>query len=183
MKIYGLRREDITLENVFRGLMAYPYFPVQWDTLKADITFKEIDPHEIVELSKDCKVVSFPTVHPGGNLAYAIHGGGKKVVYLTDLDHGKMDLNELMDFIKYADLLIYDANFTQEEYEMDQYEGWGHSTWEFGLELAKEAYVKHLVIFHHGVQRKIEEMRELETVLYRETIHVSVAREGMTLRL
>lgn len=183
LNIYGLKREDITLENVFRGLMAYPYFPVTWDTMNADISFTELVPHEIVALSKECKVVTFPTVHPGGNLAYAIHAGGKKMVYLTDLDHGAMDYQEIIDFIKYADLLVYDANFTQDEYEMEQYEGWGHSTWEFGLELAKEAYVKHLMIFHHGVHRQKDDLRELETTLYQETIHVSVAREGMTLRL
>jgi len=183
LTIYGLRREDVTLENVFRGLMAYPYFPVPWETLKADIRFNELDPHDVVKLSSDCKVVSFPTVHPGGNLAYAVEGHDKKMVYLTDLDHGKMDRNEILEFIKDADLLIYDANFTQKEYEMDQYEGWGHSTWEFGLNISKEAGVKHLVIFHHGVHRKKDEMRELETVLYQETLRVSVAREGTTFRL
>jgi len=183
LTIYGLKRDDVSLEKVFRGLMAYPYFPVPWETLKADIQFRELEPREIVELDYGCKVVSFPTVHPGGNLAYAIHGDGKKVVYLTDLDHGAMDIGEIIDFIKYADILIYDANFNQEEYEMDQYEGWGHSTWEYGLAMAKEAFVKHLVIFHHGVHRKKEELRELETILYQETMHVSVAREGMTLRL
>ena len=183
LTIYGLRRADITLENVFRGLMAYPYFPVTWDTMKADITFNELDPHDVVQLSKNCKVVSFPTVHPGGNLAYSIESYGKKMVYLTDLDHAKMDQSELLAFVKDADILIYDANFNQKEYELEQYEGWGHSTWEYGLQLSKMADVKHLIIFHHGVHRKKEDMRELETVLYTEQMRVSVAREGMTLRL
>lgn len=183
LQIYGLRRNDITLEQVFRGLMAYPYFPVPWETMKADISFHELDPHDIVDLPEGCKVKAFPTAHPGGNLAYAIYGGGKKMVYLTDLDHGEMDIDEIIDFVSHADLLVFDSNFNQKEYEMDMYAGWGHSTWEFGLELARMAYVKHLIIFHHGVHRKKEEMRELETVLYQESMHVSVAREGMTLRL
>lgn len=183
LHIYGLKRKDITLEGVFKGLMAYPYFPVGWDTLKADISFTELEPRDVVSLSENCKVVSFPTVHPGGNLAYAVHGNGKKMVYLTDLDHAQMDEAELEAFVKDADVLIYDANFTQEEYEMDRYEGWGHSTWEYGLKLAKKAGVKHLSIFHHGVQRKKEEMHELETTLYQKEMRVSVAREGMTLRL
>lgn len=183
MKIYGLKRENITLESVFRGLMVYPYFPVSWETMNADISFEELEPHDVVHLTKNCKVVSFPTDHPGGNLAYSIESYGKKVVYLTDLDHANMDQGELLKFVKDADLLIYDSNFNQSEYELDQYAGWGHSTWEYGLELSKMADVKHLLIFHHGVHRKKEEMRELETTLYQEAIRVSVAREGMTLRL
>ncbi len=183
MHIYGLKRENITLEQVFRGLMAYPYFPVGWETMKADIQFVELNPYDVVELSENCRVESFPTSHPGGNLAYAIYGNGKKMVYMTDLDHSKMDDASMIEFVKDADLMIYDANFTQEEYEMDRYAGWGHSTWEFGRDLAKRTGVKHLSIFHHGVQRKKEEMHELETVLYQENMHISVAREGMTLRL
>ena len=45
-----------------------------------------------------------------------------------------------------ADLVIYDGMFSEAEY--DRCQGWGHSTWQKGVELCQAADVKALAIFH-----------------------------------
>lgn len=181
--IYGLRRPDTSLEGIYKGLLQYPYFPVDWSAVKADIRFQEINPHETVELKGGCKVVSFPTNHPGGNLAYAVEFNGKRLVYMTDLDHNGMDEAALVAFMKDADLLLYDSNFSQVEYELPQYAGWGHSTWEKAVELREKANVEKLVLFHHGIHRTLGDLHILEGLIESEGGHVILAREGMRFSL
>jgi ribonuclease BN (tRNA processing enzyme) len=59
---------------------------------------------------------------------------------------GKRD-SELVSLARDADLVVYDATFTEEEITTRQ--GWGHSTWVRGIRLADEAGARQLCLFHH----------------------------------
>ncbi len=181
--VYGLHREDTSLEAIFKGLMGYPYFPVGWEAVNADISFQELEPTESVFLSEACQVHTFPTSHPGGNLAYKVTCHGKSFVYMTDLDHKDTDQEALLAFIDHTDLMIYDANFTQSEYEQKRYKGWGHSTWEKAVEFQQKAKVKQLVIFHHGIHRTQVDLQILEEELAKLSDQVVLAKEGMVFSL
>jgi ribonuclease BN (tRNA processing enzyme) len=52
---------------------------------------------------------------------------------------------------KRADLLIYDTQFTPEEYAVRPH--WGHSRPSDAIEIAREAKVKQLCLFHHAPMR------------------------------
>ncbi|MER3485943.1 MAG: MBL fold metallo-hydrolase, partial [Chloroflexota bacterium] len=59
--------------------------------------------------------------------------------------------SRLIAFAKDTDLLIHDAQFTQEEYVSMPVprQGWGHSTPEMAIAVAKAANAKRLALFHH----------------------------------
>ena len=59
---------------------------------------------------------------------------------------GTPDQN-ILDLIEGADLVIYDSTYTEEEFPGKV--GWGHSTWNEGMNLCRAANVKKLAIFHH----------------------------------
>lgn len=182
--IYGEKREAFPLEKVLKKMMSPPYFPVTWDTLQAEIDFFELESEQRIDISKDCWVQTLSTFHPGGNLAYAVHSKQKKMVYLTDMDHAGMDENDILSFVKSADVLIYDGNFSQDEYISERYAGWGHSTWEKAVEISKKAGVKKLVVFHHGIHRTKTEMEFIENCLEQEeNLDAVLAREGMVIHL
>ena len=69
--------------------------------------------------------------------------------------------------------------YTDEKYA--RYIGWGHSTWQEGVRLARAAGVKRLVIFHHDPEHEDDMLdavgRELEQALPGSV----VAREGLVL--
>ena len=65
-------------------------------------------------------------------------------------------MNKSLSAERRADLLIHDGEFTPAEYE-SQVE-WGHSTYVAALELAMEAGVKQLGLFHHNQDRFDPEM-------------------------
>ena len=72
-------------------------------------------------------------------------------MYATDTEHFACVDPTLKKLASGADILIYDAQYTPEEYP--QKVGWGHSTWAAGIELARAAAVPQLVLFHHDPGR------------------------------
>src|SRR5262249_22092099 len=71
------------------------------------------------------------------------------VVYATDNEPGAPDFDRnVRKLAEGADVFIYDAQFTPYEYA-NQRRGWGHSTWREAVNIANEAGVKQLVLFHH----------------------------------
>jgi ribonuclease BN (tRNA processing enzyme) len=55
--------------------------------------------------------------------------------------------NKYLDFIRGADLLLADAQYTREEYA--NFIGFGHSFMEYAIDNAFQANVKKLLLFHH----------------------------------
>ncbi len=93
-------------------------------------------------------VAAMPGNHPGGCLVFRIEYRGKCVVYATDFEHEETSFARLTDFAHGADLLLYDAQYTQREYELHR--GYGHSTAEKGLELMERSGAKRLLLVHHA---------------------------------
>ena len=93
-------------------------------------------------------VVSRSLNHPQGNLGFRIMDGEGVFAYVSDTEHFEDKVDErVVELVKDADVMVYDAQFTPEQYP--QRKGWGHSTWKVGAELARMANVKTLVLFHH----------------------------------
>jgi ribonuclease BN (tRNA processing enzyme) len=93
----------------------------------------------------------------------------------------------MVEFVRGARVLIHDSTYTTEEY--DHHRGWGHSTYRDTVELALEAGVGTLVLFHHE-PRRTDEMLDACLAECRALVksrggalQVVVAAEGLTLTL
>jgi ribonuclease BN (tRNA processing enzyme) len=133
-----------------------------------------------------------PLNHPNGGYGYKFMERGKTFVFLTDneLDfhhEGGLSRGQYLEFCRGADLLLHDAQYTEEEYKITR--GWGHSTMGQATDLAIEAGVKSLGLFHHDpdhsddeINRQVESCRErikLETG----TVECFATAEGMEIDL
>jgi phosphoribosyl 1,2-cyclic phosphodiesterase len=121
-----------------------------------------------------------PLIHPGRATGYRLEYGDSAIAYVTDTEHrvGKLDRNVLA-LADHADLMIYDGNFTDDEY--GAHVGWGHSTWQEGVRLAEAASVKTLAVFHHDPDHDddfLDEVAKEADALRPGTV---IAREGMVL--
>jgi ribonuclease BN (tRNA processing enzyme) len=178
--------------------MQYDYFPVSMSAFEADINFKEIS-EETISFGSVIVDWEEQVCHPGGSVRYRVNLSGKKVVYATDVElnlifgseksnEGNKGLaQEYLDFIYKADLLIADGQFTEEEYATKV--GWGHSSIPVILDLAYQAKVKQLAIFHHDPQHSDKFLDDL-WFANRSRYHFDIgrmevfwAREGMTLSI
>jgi len=133
-------------EKYLSGLMTGRYFPIKFKETPSRKIFKKIPERrfKIGELE-----VSFcPLRHPQGCLSYKIQDREKRIVFATDTEHPQDGLDErLVAFARRADILIYDAMFTPEEYNSGR-QGWGHSTWFEATKVASEAGVLNLYLSH-----------------------------------
>lgn len=152
-----------TLAGVLAGQMEFTYFPVALDQLPAAIEYKDLS--EGVYEFDGVRVVTQFLNHPAISLAYRIEADGVVVVYACDHEpfavplwregarrgyiesilHGGDRQHAL--FLRHADLLIHDAQYTPQEYPAKK--NWGHSTYEYAVELAAAADVRRLALTHH----------------------------------
>jgi ribonuclease BN (tRNA processing enzyme) len=132
------------------------------------------------------RVRAAPLNHPGGVYGYRIEHEGVSVVYATDTEHYACPDPHLVELARGADILIYDAMYTPEEYAGrvgPAKVGWGHSTWEAGVAVADGAGVGRLVLFHHDPQRDDEGVRAIERRAQLARPGTLAAREGESLVL
>ena len=93
--------------------------------------------------------------------------------------------DKLVAFARSATVLVHDTTYTTEEYA--SHRGWGHSTYRDGVELALEAGVETLVLFHHEPRRTDDQLdAEVDAcrAMVQErggTLQVMAAAEGLTL--
>ncbi len=190
-QLYGAKKVFERLENTLKGQMEYQYFPIELDNMGADIHFHELQ--EVPLTIGKNTILPQQLNHPNGVLAYRLENesGDKVVVYASDTEHyedGELDVN-VLKIAKDADIFIYDAMYTPEEYagtpqtgQMPKI-GWGHSTWLEGTRLAKAANVKQLILFHHDPGHSDEFLREVEKLAQAEFPNTLLAVEGLELEL
>lgn len=148
--VRGGPRAKRSLRGYLQHQMETPYFPVRFNAMKAvfDFTHGEPDKRKIGSV----EIIPMGLSHPGGCYGFKVLEGGKSFVFFTDheLDfrhEGGLDKAEYVDFCKDTDLLIHDAQYTDEEYRSTR--GWGHSTFGSATAFGTNANVKRLGIFHH----------------------------------
>lgn len=129
--------------------MLNPNFPVPLQIMGAELKFFDLEISQPVQIG-DIVVENALLNHPGEAVGYRINWQGYTAAYVTDTEHFPDRFDENVLFLaRQADVLIYDATYTDEEYYSDKSSkiGWGHSTWQEAVKIAKAAQVKKLVIF------------------------------------
>ena len=149
------------IEGFLRQQMKEPFFPIGFDTFGASISFEEHKPGDTIEVC-DSRITLFEQNHPGMSYGYRIENGKSAMVYSTDCEHtNEAHLKDypFLDFIRNANLLVFDAPYTLSE-SIGNREHWGHSSNVMGVELAARAEVEKLAIFHHDPNATDENISE-----------------------
>lgn len=177
-----LRSHGIGIEDVLASQMNQPTFPVPIGIMKQQLDFKDFDAGDDFVIDGDIHVRTTPLNHPDGATGYRIDYKGSSICYITDTEHveGELDQN-ILQLIDGANIMIYDCTYTEKEYPSKK--GWGHSTWEQGMKLAKAANVQQHVLFHHDPDHEDMFMERLEEEARFAWIGNIVARENMRLRV
>ncbi len=183
VRVPGSAPGDSSARSVFETQMRAPTFPVGLDMMRAELAFAEHDGHEVLQLGP--VTVRWAAVdHPNGCVAYRVEHQGRAMVYATDLEHGEAPSPSLVELARGANLLVYDAMYTPEEYRGEvgpPRHGWGHSTYEEGARLAEAAGVERLCLFHHDPSHDDVFMDGLAARARDRFADTLVAREGLRL--
>jgi phosphoribosyl 1,2-cyclic phosphodiesterase len=178
--IVGGQNGVMSVREALERQMSAPSFPVRFDEVGARIGTREVKLGEGFHIG-DATVRVGKGNHPGGVVAYRVDYNGKSVVYATDTEHYSCVDPALRSLCEGADVLIYDSQYTPEEYKGKV--GWGHSTYVAGAELAKAAGVGTYVLYHHDPMRTDDGVLAIEKNA-RELFSSSIAaREGLEIDL
>lgn len=209
LDIYGpVSYEEDTLDKIVGDQLRYRYFPVRLDELQATITYNQLKEGSL-DLGGGLKVTTKYLNHPILVLGYKFEFEGR--VLCTAYDHemfrnvfdvkpgdpgydeaavkegeiaAREENEKVQEFYRGADLLVHDTQYTHKEYLAGK-TGWGHSSFEWAINSAHKAGVKHLVLFHHEPLRSDQELEGLYkaymiAIRGRTHLKVSLAQEGKT---
>jgi ribonuclease BN (tRNA processing enzyme) len=211
LKIYGpVTFEEALLKDVIGGQFSYRYFPVRQNELEATIEYIDLKEGRY-DLGDGIQVTAKYLNHPLLSLGYRIEYCGKIIctafdtepfynIFSTDpadpsydeflASEGESAAREenqrMEEYIRDADLLIHDGQYTMEEYESGK-KGWGHSPIEYIVEAARRASVKRLAICHHDPLRSDSQIDKLAENYCSDGIagdmETFFAREGMQIEI
>lgn len=162
--IWGPVSTTMDLRERLALYLSPPLFPVRLRDLQS-MHFHNVGPgsFEVGPFSITADLIC----HPGPTVGYRIEEDGAAMAYLPDhepaLGHAEFPADAAwtsgFDLIRGVDLLIHDAQYTEEEYEARV--GWGHSTLAHASQLAAQAGVGTLVTFHHDPEHTDQMLDQL----------------------
>lgn len=200
------------LDQIISFQMNPTYFPIAIEDMKASIRFRSIK-EETFELD-GVHVETIYLNHPGYALGFKMSYANKTIIYISDNEpfHNNFAENtshsgngnekkledlfdnfvenkdqKLINFCKNADILIHDSQFLTDEYQ-DKV-SWGHSPFDYTVELAVNSRVKGIILFHHdpnhddqtidGIQKLSRDILQAKGA----DINCHAAQEGMVLEI
>jgi len=204
--IFGPKLLHQDLEVVLTNAMLPPVYPIRLDELGSMRVIRNVAENEMIVLgapdappqvcnvyrereecsSWEVKVsIMRSYAHPQGVFVYRVEMDGRKLVVATDVEGYAGGDKRLIRFARGADLLIHDAEFTTDEYldENHPRQGWGHSTWEMAVEVARAAGARKLALTHHNAHHDDAFLDDVERQAQARFPAAVVAYEGLTLEV
>lgn len=166
--------------------MGEPGFPVRIGDVPSRLSFDEIGDGSVIRLADDLIVRCARLNHPGGVLGYRVEYRGRSFVYATDTEHYSCPDPKLVRLAEGADLLVYDAQYDDDEYAGKNgapRTGWGHSTFSEGVRIAESAGALCLGLYHHDPSHSDDKIREIEAMAQALRAGTFACREGQTVQI
>lgn len=189
-----------SVEELFTEMLAYDFFPIRLDDIRATLAFREIQERIPFSIG-NIEVNSHYAYHPGSTLLFKFKVAKSSFIYATDNEflmgyHGhpnKITTKQLssyksmIQFFKGSDFVVHEAQYTPQEYQNQV--GWGHSSIPNAAILMKQAEINHWVLTHHDPKHtdlillnKIQMQHDIIDD-YRFDCHLRMAFDGMMLPL
>lgn len=207
MRLLGYKGVGGGFGAILSRQMAVPFFPVRLRDLPCEMSV-----HELTEMEFDVGPVHVRSRfvnHPGNCVGYRLDLGSSAVAFLPDHEpyefhqlHAEAGMHasveqaakfavserqKLVEFLEGVDILFLDAQYTDAEYK--EHMGWGHGSITTVVDLATDANVGKLMLFHHDPNHDddfIDAMLATARALAKKRkskIEVDASREGMTFTL
>jgi phosphoribosyl 1,2-cyclic phosphodiesterase len=211
LKVHGpVTWEEDSLKKVLGEQLSYHYFPVRQAELAANIDYINLKEGSF-DLGDGIHLITKYLNHPLLCLGFRFEYRGKicctaydtepfQNLFISDPHDPAFDASmaheggaaardenrRLEEFFAHADLLIHDAQFTQQEYDASK-RGWGHSPIEYAIKSAMRSQAKRLALFHHDPMRTDAQLDALAKrhakSQDKDSTEVFFAREGMQVEI
>ncbi len=175
-----------SFKRLLSNVMQPPYFPITPEKFTAHVDYRSIK-NETFRIY-DIKVEPFSCHHPDGSFGWKfIFPNGKRIIHVTDNEPSLRNREQMVEWMRDADMIIHDAQFSPATYA--HHRGWGHSPHTYPVEMAILARARRLFLFHFDpaaddreLDRRLKDAREI-VGKYHARLHVHLAREGKTIAI
>jgi len=168
------------------------FFPVPLDELRACLNFVDLSQTPELEIG-DTTIRWHENHHPGRSFSYRVERGGSSFILSTDSEYKDLSPQALaptIEFFSNADLLIFDSQYGFTE-SVELKRDWGHGSTFVGVDLALDANIKSLALFHHEPSQEddflVAMLAKAQTYLKKmggeDDLRVLLAQEGITIDL
>src|SRR6266700_2951014 len=205
IRVRGYDGVDMSFGKIMDEPMKAPFFPIAMRELSARIDIKKLTEMEFSfgKVQVRARFVN----HPGVCAGYRLFTSAGSIAFLPDHEPydflhsargnqmsaeqakkiGAEERASLIQFLHGSDILILDAQYTDEEYQ--RHIGWGHGSVSSVISLALDAEVHRLLLFHHDpghddqmVEKMVKCAREL-VAKSGKPLEVEAAQEGTEILL
>jgi len=205
IRVLGYNGIDTSFSEILAEPMKAPFFPVAMRELSGTVDIKALTEMEFT-IGK-VQVRAMFVNHPGVCAGYRLLTSAGSIAFLPDHEPydflhsargnqmsaeqakkiGAEERASLIQFLHGSDILILDAQYTDEEYQ--RHIGWGHGSVSSVVSLALDAEVHRLLLFHHDpghddqmVEKMVKYAREL-VAKSGKPLKVEAAQEGAEILL
>lgn len=180
-------RGRFAVEDIVSRILEKPFWPLQVGTMPAKIRFINLPPNNAAGPFKfgRIEVRWCPLHHSEGCTAYRFDepATGASFVFATDVEWAQSTMKEKAQFLRLctepspAQVLIFDGQFNRRNYP--EHKGWGHSTVEEAVAIARHIGVRRLYVTHHAPGIDDLQLQKTETRLIKQMPAARLAREGL----
>lgn len=174
--IYATEKGGLDTKGQIDRFISWPLWPCTITDYPAEVVCHTIGSG--CEIS-GVKVDLMESFHPGGSTIFRLEHDNASFVYATDYEHTDEKDAELVRFCRDTDLLLYDGQYTVDEY--DEKRGFGHSTAQHALSVMEGSGARLMRIIHHHPTHSDEDLLRMEASV--RTDNISFARQGETIWL
>lgn len=185
--LYGSSEAKGQLSKQLETLVGTPYWPLGLSHCPAHIEVHEICPGEPFCLAGqpnemgDIRIRTLRGNHPGKSLFYRLETEDTSIVYALDCEMDDDMFFSLKEFSKGSDLIIWDANFTEADFR--KHKGWGHSSWEQGIDFCRSAGIKKILMTHYSPKYPDDFLKNEEDRAKQASVGCHFAKEGMEIQV
>lgn len=156
------------------GLMSGKYHPLNFGETPSTKRFRTLTPGHLT--LGNVEITTCPLRHPQGSLGCRLRRAGRTIVLATDTEAPANGVDPVLaEFAFGADVLIHDATFRPEDYPAKK--GWGHSSWEGAVRLARAAKVGRLYLAHFEPELRDKDIAAIVCSARRQFPRTYAARE------
>lgn len=176
--LYGISDLGVSFRERLSLVVGPPYWPVPLDKAGANIVWHELDMEREIMLPGEVKIYFLRSNHPDMTSMFRLEKDQLRIVYGLDCELTDSFYETYQSFVSESDLLLFDGMYT--ENEIEGFRGFGHSTWEQGIQIKNTANVKQVCIMHHDWGRTDSELEQMDLTAKSMNEHCIFAREGMS---
>ncbi len=176
----GLSRDASLARDALGVFAAPPFFPVQPMEMGC-VRWGVFGPGDRFEAA-GFQVRAIGLNHPGGACGFRVETPQGAICMIGDHEHGDPKIDAAVaEAVSGAAILLFDATYDEDDYP--RHRGWGHSTWQKGVELARGAGIGLTLLHHHGPEKSDEDLAARDAKVQAAFPQARLARQGMVWRL